>query len=172
MFKLLIVDDEILIRKGLSETIDWASIDVQIVGEATNGVEGLEMVASLKPDIIISDIRMPIMDGIAMAKELQNNNFDGIVIILSGYSEFTYAQQAITSDIVAYMLKPTDNEMLLKTVVESSRKLATRRAKNRIIKMYQDDAVLLKGKTLNDFLNATLSAAEIADRFSLYGLKP
>lgn len=111
MLKVLIVEDEDIIRKGLVHTIDWLSMDCMVVGDADNGLDGLKLIETHKPDLVITDIKMPVMDGIEMLeKGLRNNSFYSI--ILTSYSEFEYAKQAISLKVFEYLLKPIDNEKL------------------------------------------------------------
>ncbi len=111
MLKVLIVEDEDIIRKGLVHTIDWLSMDCMVAGDADNGLDGLKLIEAHKPDLVITDIKMPVMDGIEMLeKGLSNNSFYSI--ILTSYSEFEYAKQAISLKVFEYLLKPVDNQKL------------------------------------------------------------
>jgi two-component system response regulator YesN len=111
MIRILIVEDENIIRKGLVYTIDWTSMDCVIVGEAKNGEEGIAKIEELKPDIVITDIRMPKLDGLEMLQQANNiHKFESIVI--SSYSEFEYAKQAIKLGVFDYLLKPIDEDKL------------------------------------------------------------
>ncbi|MGN1040350.1 MAG: response regulator, partial [Candidatus Fimimonas sp.] len=117
MYKMMIVDDEYLVRLGISETIDWASYGVEIVDTAVNGKEGLEKILQQKPDVVISDIKMPVMDGTQLVKALNEQNYDGIVVILSGYNDFQYAKDTLEMGVFKYVLKPIDNDELVQTVL-------------------------------------------------------
>lgn len=120
MLKVLIVEDEDIIRKGLVHTIDWLSMDCTVVGDACDGVEGLKLIEEHKPDLVITDIKMPVMDGIEMLKKALNiNKFHSI--ILTSYSEFEYAKQAISLKVFEYLLKPVDEEKLTQ-IVENVKK--------------------------------------------------
>ena len=116
MLKVLIVEDEDIIRKGLAYTIDWVSMGYTVVGEAANGEEGLEKIKELIPDVVIADIRMPKLDGITMIREASKYiKFESI--ILTSYAEFEYAQQAIGLKVFDYMLKPIDEAALQETMI-------------------------------------------------------
>lgn len=111
MIKVVVVEDEWILRKGMIAAVDWAALDCTVVGEAGNGAEGLEIIRKEKPDIVITDIRMPVMDGLEMLKQARKlHTFRSV--ILSGYSEFEYAKKAISLKIEDYLLKPVDEEEL------------------------------------------------------------
>ena len=106
MLKVLIVEDEELIRKGLVHTVDWAAMGCVVVGEAANGLEGLEAVSRCNPDLILTDLKMPQMDGIEMLEKLRQAGDKTSVIILTAYDSFSYAQTALRLEAVDYLLKP------------------------------------------------------------------
>ena len=106
MLKVLIVEDEEMIRKGIVLTVDWAALDCVVVGEASNGVEGLEAAKRLEPSLIITDLKMPQMDGIEMLTKLRQQGCRAYVIILTAYDNFAYAQSALRLGAVDYLLKP------------------------------------------------------------------
>jgi len=116
MYKILIVDDEKLIRKGLLAKLVHNNICFSWTGEAANGEEALGMIESEKPDIVITDIRMPVMDGIELIRNCYENHSQTKFIILSGYAEFSYAEQALNMGVSAYILKPVDENNLVKTI--------------------------------------------------------
>ena len=106
MLKVLVVEDEELIRKGIILTVDWASLDCVVVGEAANGEEALEAVARFHPSLIITDLKMPRMDGIELLRRLREQGCRAYVIILTAYDSFTYAQSALRLGAVDFLLKP------------------------------------------------------------------
>lgn len=106
MLRVLIVEDEEMIRKGIVLTVDWTALDCVVVGEAANGVQGLEAARRLKPSLIITDLKMPQMDGIEMLKALRAEGCKAYVIILTAYDNFSYAQSALRLGAVDYLLKP------------------------------------------------------------------
>lgn len=115
MLKIVIAEDEDIIRKGLAYTIDWVSMGYVIAGEAANGEEGLAQIRSLHPDVVIADIKMPKMDGITMLQEaLKEMRFKSL--ILTSYTEFEYARKAISLGVTDYILKPVDEEKLAETM--------------------------------------------------------
>ena len=107
MLKVLLVEDEDLIRRGLRFQMDWTAAGCVGADEAASGREGLEKIGLLRPDVVVTDVRMPDMDGLEMLKRgLEVCPFDAIVV--SGYGEFDYAQQAIRLGVAEYLLKPVD----------------------------------------------------------------
>ena len=104
--KFVIVEDEIRIREGILRLLPKLDKENEIVGEAENGLEGLEIIRKEKPDVIITDIRMPLMDGLDMLEKLHEEGCDAKAIVLSAYSEFEYARQAIRLGVTEYLLKP------------------------------------------------------------------
>ena len=106
MLKVLVVEDEEMIRRGIVLAVDWAALDCVVVGEASNGLEALEAVERLAPSLIITDLKMPQMDGIEMLRQLREQGNNAYVIILTAYDSFTYAQSALRLGAVDFLLKP------------------------------------------------------------------
>ena len=110
--KLLIVDDEMPIRKGLEHGIDWAAIGIDQVFSAENGLVALDLCHKHKPELVITDIRMPGINGLELSQQILRLYSPVRIIILSGYSEFSYAQEALKIGVADYLLKPIDEEQL------------------------------------------------------------
>ena len=123
MLKVLVVEDEEFIRKGIVLTVDWAALDCVVVAEAANGVEALQAVERVQPDLIITDIKMPHMDGIEMLKTLRNQDNPVAVIILTAYDSFAYAQSALRLGAVDYLLKPFHDGDLEKAILQARKKM-------------------------------------------------
>jgi YesN/AraC family two-component response regulator len=107
MYKLLIVDDEPKIRKGLRYGYPWEEIGYVVAGEAANGLEALDFIAVCQVDVILTDVRMPVFSGIDLVMRLREESNRVKVILLSGYREFEYAQKAIQYGVYSYLVKPT-----------------------------------------------------------------
>lgn len=112
MHKVLIVDDEPMIREGLQTLVDWNKYGFTVVGAGSNGKEAVEKHAVLRPDLILIDIRMPGMDGLQAIEQIRKTDADCHFLILSGYAEFDYAKQAIAHNVDGYILKPIDEDEL------------------------------------------------------------
>ncbi len=109
MTRVMVVDDEKYERRGIIESTDWALIGCEVVGEAPNGEEALAILEETKPELIISDIRMPRMDGLQLAEEVSKRYPDVKIIFLTAHDEFSYAQQAVRLGICDYLLKPFED---------------------------------------------------------------
>jgi two-component system response regulator YesN len=120
LIKLFLVEDEVVMREGIKRRIDWASENIDFVGEAADGELALPMILESRPDIVITDIKMPFMDGLTLSEKVKKELPDTKIIILSGYDEFTYAQEALRIGVTEYLLKPVAPAALL----ESIRKVA------------------------------------------------
>lgn len=107
MYKVVIIDDEPLIVEGLSKTIAWEKWSCQVTGTACDGKEGMELIREKRPDIVITDINMPKLDGLKMIAGLKSEFPDMQLIILTGYREFEYARQAIELGVSRFLLKPS-----------------------------------------------------------------
>ena len=125
MYKVLLVEDEEIIRKGLMYLVDWEKEDCVVVGEAGDGVEGAEKIRKLRPDMVITDVRMPFLSGLDMLEQTRSIPYAAIVI--SGYDEFEYAQRAISLDVTEYLLKPVDFTALHKALIRVKEKIDTLR---------------------------------------------
>jgi len=115
MYKVLIVEDEDIMRKGLMFMAKWQEVDCIVVGEAVNGQDGLEKIRKYQPDIVIVDINMPVMNGLEMLeKSIREYGYDAIIV--SGYGEFEYARRGISLGITEYLLKPIDYPKLYEAI--------------------------------------------------------
>ncbi|SJZ35096.1 response regulator transcription factor [Anaerorhabdus furcosa] len=127
MYKVLIVEDEALIRKGLIYSINWADFDCNVVSEAENGLEGIEKIKEHHPDIVLVDINMPILNGFEMIKQT-SEEFNYSAIVVSGYNEFDYAKQAIRFGVSEYLLKPVDHQELKNALIRAIEQIEMRKS--------------------------------------------
>ncbi|TYP76798.1 response regulator transcription factor [Paenibacillus methanolicus] len=135
MHKVLIVDDEIFVRKGLVNLIDWSSLQFEICGEAENGAQALTLIQHLLPDLVIVDIRMPVLDGLELIRQVNEaGSHQPIFIILSGYPDFSYAQQAFRYKVSDYILKPVDEQEMVATL----RRIATTLNQKQLLSMTRE----------------------------------
>ena len=122
MLKVLVVEDEEMIRRGIVLAVDWAAMGCVVVGEAANGEEGLAAVERYSPNLIITDVRMPKMDGIEMMNRLREKGCRAHVIVLTAYSDFSYARSALQFGADDYLLKPFRDQELTAAIDKVRRK--------------------------------------------------
>ena len=156
MIRLIVVDDEVWIRERIAKEVPWETIGVEVVGTAEDGEEALEMIRERQPDVVITDIRMPEIDGIELLKQAREISEDMKVILLSGYNDFTYAKSALSYGAFDYVLKPVEDEDLMQVVERAVRKLEEERQHVQNYQSLQEKATLagqvLKEKILLDLL--------------------
>ena len=112
MYRVILVDDERLIIRGLSIVVPWAELGCEVAGTAHDGADGLALIRELRPDIVLTDIRMPNMDGLTMLAAIRSEFPEIQMSVLTAYRDFEYARQAITLGVCRYLLKPSDLEEL------------------------------------------------------------
>lgn len=136
IYKLLIVDDEEVEREGMAKAIPWKDYGIELVDSAWNGVEGLEKIRKYHPDIVMTDIKMPAMDGIELIRKA-NREFSGIeFIVLSGYGEYEYTSQAMEEGVRHYILKPCDEEKIIKAIGKVRKAIEERQKHKEQIEQY------------------------------------
>lgn len=116
MLKIFLAEDEIVMREGIRNNIAWQEEGFEFVGEASDGELAYPMIQKLKPDILITDIRMPFMDGLELSRIVKQELPDTSILILSGYGEFDYAKEAISIGVEDYLLKPVTSAQLLEAI--------------------------------------------------------
>lgn len=122
MNTVYIVDDERIVLDGLVNWVEWSRIDVKVLGTATSGRTAFHDIVCCKPDVVITDIRMPGKDGLELIEEVQKVLPQTVFIVLSGYNEFVYAQRALHYGVVEYLLKPVEEEKILEVVEKALQK--------------------------------------------------
>ena len=159
MRTVLVIEDEQLIRSGLIRQLNWERCCCAVIGEAENGQEGLTLIRRLQPQIVITDIRMPVMDGLEMLRR-SKAEYGYEAIILSGYGEFSYAQQALALNVSDYLLKPVD----LKELEDKLKRLA-----DRIVAPEEAPLSLPRRASvyIEEHLSEELGAASLAEHFSV-----
>lgn len=134
---MLLVEDESFERTSLASCVDWGLIGVDIAGEAANGSQGLAKVLELKPDIVLTDVRMPVMDGIEMSRRIRNAAPDVKILFLSSYDDFEYAKQAIDLNVSAYLMKPVNERELLRAVKRAADEINEKALEQRLLSKEQ-----------------------------------
>ena len=138
--KLLIADDEIDVREGIRYLIDWSALDFHICAEGKNGQDTLESILKYQPDLVLLDIRMPKLTGLEVIRQAREAGFHGKFIILSGYSDFSYAQEAIRYGVNCYLTKPIDEDELEKAVIEAKEAILSEQKSQQQMVQYRSQA--------------------------------
>ena len=174
MFTILLVDDERGISEGLQFILQSAGRDWEIAGIAEDGQEGFEMAMERNPDIVISDVRMPVVDGLAMIEKLKDAGSSAKCILLSGYSEFEYARQGIRLGVKFYICKPVEEEELFEVMEKVCAEIALERSsRKQLIDLEHRVADFEKDKReicFFRFLTGEMRAEEMGDALTEYGI--
>ena len=176
MYRVIIVEDEDIIRKGIAYTMDWTSMGCTIVGEAASGEEGIAKINELHPDIIMVDIMMPGMDGIEMIRRAKEGEYrDFKSVILTSYADFDYAKKAIDLDVSAYLMKPASEEEVKKSIA----KVISEIEKEKMIKQYEEkkslfddiDKIYIKSGKDNEYVQQIIEKTKkfYAEKISIEG---
>lgn len=171
MYKLLLVDDEPLLRKSLVSTIDYNKIGFSVVGEADNGLKGIEAYNKYKPDVIITDVRMDICDGLKMIEEIRKiDNGNCQFIVLSGYNDFEYLKSSISLGVFDYLLKPIKNEELISILSKMKLKLDKNIAAKEALLKINDKLRILKNEFIRKIFIGNISPDEASKKFDIFEL--
>lgn len=174
MYSVFIVDDEHIVLEGIRSTIDWENSQFTFAGEASDGELALSMIHEMKPDILITDIKMPFMDGLELARILKKIQPWIRIIILSGHDEFEYAKAAISIGVEDYILKPFTHEDLLKSLNKVAANLDKEKKQlsdiSQLKEELESNAALLKNKFLTDLVLGNLPHAAAMQKAETLGL--
>lgn len=155
-YKVLIVDDEPIVRKGIAKVVNWNQLGCEVIGEAGNGLVGMEMIRKYTPDIIIADINMPKLNGLDMIKETLDIVKHSKIIVLTGYRDFDYIQEAMRIGAFDYLLKPSKLDVLIKTIKRALLELKytykLNETKTKLINNFEKAKPVLKEKLLKDII--------------------
>jgi two-component system response regulator YesN len=137
MYRLLIIDDEEIEREGMANYIAWEKFDIELVGTAWNGAEGLEKIKSDKPDIVLTDIKMPVMDGIELIRRTKSTFPSVEFVVLSGYGEYEFTSQAMEEGVRYYILKPCAEEQITVVLDKVKKEIDIKREREQREKEYK-----------------------------------
>ena len=140
MYRVLVIDDEPLIREGLKHIIEWEEYGAEISGEASNGQEALEIYSKVSPHIIITDVMMPLMNGIELISRIREKDSSLKIIIISGFDDFKYVKEALRFGVENYIMKPINGDELSQTVLSAIEKIETELYRK--IKTREDEKVI------------------------------
>ncbi|MFI3213374.1 MAG: response regulator [Eubacteriales bacterium] len=138
MYKVILVDDEILVRQAIGQNIDWNAVGMELVKDCANGQEAVEYLQCNQVDIVLTDIFMPFMDGLELSKYIYENHPDVMVVIFSGYGEFKYAQKAMLYKVQEYLLKPVTPKELIECMRNIKKKLDKKHLEEEKIQKLED----------------------------------
>ncbi len=130
--RVMVIDDEYLMRRHICHSIDWESLGMQVVGEARNGLEGLELIEKVRPDLVLTDINMPEMDGLEFVKKAREGYPDICVIVITGHEEFEYAKQALNEGVFYFLLKPIEQERYEEVLVQAKSQIEQEREQRKL----------------------------------------
>ena len=140
MFKVFLVEDEIVVREGIRNNIHWEKYGFIYSGDAPDGELALPLIRQIQPDLIITDIKMPFMDGLALIELIRQELPRTKIVIISGYDDFSYAQQAIRMGVEQYLLKPIAKEKMVETLISLQKKMEEEQQQREYLEKFQREA--------------------------------
>lgn len=177
MYRILLVDDEILVRDAIRENIDWEGLGCELVGDCQNGQEAAEFVKTHPVDIVLTDICMPYMDGMELSHFLYDNYPDIMIVIFSGFGEFEYAKKAIQYNVSEYLLKPVTAMELTGVINDMKKKVDQRRKERKKLdsltkasENYRKNARIIRSKTIEALVNCTQDVKESREQLQSMGI--
>ena len=175
MIKILIADDEDFIRHGMRYAIPWEDNGMEVIGEAGNGEEALQLAVRLRPDIVLADIQMPLMDGLELAQRLRELLPETRVVILTAYGNTENLTSAIDVKVSAFLLKSADSKKILESVIKVKKEVEAAQASSHKVSqlkdIYEENRHLIKGTLLSRFLQNQVSYSYFAKKAGKIGLE-
>ena len=177
IYKVLLVDDEEEVMDMIERRISWPELGFEVVGKAQNGIKALEISEKLQPDVVITDIKMPYMDGLELARNLKQDNPCVRILILTGFDEFEYAKKAIQYGVSEYLLKPVTAMELTGVIEKMKKKVDQRREEKQKIERltqtsenYQKNAIVIRSRALQAFVENIKTREESLEELSGLGI--
>ena len=174
MIKVFLCEDEFVVREGIKNNIDWASSGYEFVGEASDGELALPLIRKLEPDIVITDIKMPFMDGLELSRVIRRELPSTEIVILSGYEEFDYAKQAISIGVAQYLTKPISGDDLLRELDMLREKIIKNKEENALKEKFrkemEENVRREKSALFNSLVSGTCSVTELLERSQKLGI--
>ncbi|MCR5792985.1 MAG: response regulator [Lachnospiraceae bacterium] len=175
MLKVFLVEDEVVIREGIKNNIDWQGNGIEFCGEASDGELAFPLIQKERPDIIITDIRMPFMDGLELARMVKKELPKVKIIILSGHEEFEYAKEAIKIGVAEYLLKPINGEELLEAVLKVAGQIMKEQEELEDIEKFRsemkENIADAKRSLFQDMISTSRSLSDVLERGRSLGLE-
>lgn len=178
MYRILLVDDEILVRDAIKENIDWEGLGCELTGICENGQQAAEFVKQHPVDIVLTDILMPYMDGMELSHFLHDNYPDIVIVIFSGFGEFEYAKKAIQYNVSEYLLKPVTAMELTEVINKMKDKVDQRRKEKakmerltRASENYRKNAQIIRSKAIEAVVNCTVDVKTGMEQLEAMGIE-
>lgn len=178
MYRILLVDDEILVRDAIKENIDWEGLGCELAGICENGQQAAEFVKQHPVDIVLTDILMPYMDGMELSHFLHDNYPDIVIVIFSGFGEFEYAKKAIQYNVSEYLLKPVTAMELTEVINKMKDKVDQRRKEKakmerltRASESYRKNAQIIRSKAIEAVVNCTVDVKTGMEQLEAMGIE-
>ncbi len=174
LYRIMLVDDEEEVRKAMIRKMDWEKLGFTVAGDAENGEDALEKLEQLEPDVVMTDIRMPYMDGLTLVARIREKYPSIKILIFSGYDDFEYAKQAIKYRVTEYILKPVNGEELAEILrrvrISLDEEIEERRNISMLQKSYEDSLPMLREVFLNDLVSRGADISAMAPKLREYGV--
>lgn len=174
LYRIILVDDEEEVRKSIIRKIQWEALGFAVVGDAENGEDALEKLESLEPDVVLTDIRMPYMDGLTLAERIRQKYPSMKIVIFSGYDDFEYAKKAIKLNVTEYILKPVNVEELTAILGRIKANLDEEIEQKRNVSLlrenYRKSLPILRDQFLKELVSHPMEEATAADGMEEYGI--
>ncbi|MDO5406947.1 MAG: response regulator [Eubacteriales bacterium] len=172
LYRIILVDDEEEVRKGIIRKIDWENLGFQVVGDAENGEDALEKIEQLEPDVVMTDIRMPYMDGLTLCSRIRQKYPSIKILIFSGFDDFEYAQTAIKLNVTEYILKPVNveelTEILNRVRDNLDEEIEQRRNVSLLRESYRSSLPILRELYLNDLVRGGADTSMLEQKLQEY----
>ncbi len=174
MYSVFLVEDEIVIRDGLKVSFPWEQYGFAYVGDAADGEVALPLIRQTKPDVLITDIRMPFMDGISLSKMIKKELPNTRIIIISGFDDFSYAQEAISIGVDNYLLKPITKDKLGDVMSDAKNKLDKENERDQYLEQFKSESQeyeqFARVRFFNQLVSGTMSVSEVYEKSEELGL--
>ncbi len=174
MFKVFLVEDEVVVREGLRKNIFWEQYGFSYAGDAPDGELALPLIRQIQPDLLITDIKMPFMDGLALIELVRKELPRTKIVIISGYDDFSYAQQAIRLGVERYLLKPIVKEKIAETLVALQQKIEAEQRQQEYLARFQREAqeyeTFSRRRFFEKIVTGGLSVSEISETAKAMGI--
>ena len=166
MLKVFLAEDEVIIRETIKKMIPWEELGFELVGEAADGEMALPVIIRQKPDLLLTDIKMPFMDGLTLAKLAKKEIPELKIVILSGYDDFNYAKQAISIGVEDYLLKPITKNALIERLTEIRNRYEHEKNQKEYYEKFKREMQAYEKNSNRDFFEALVSGS--ADMMEVY----